>query len=197
MKTKIQNLLGHLLHSDLCQLLPPFVRTGFPVSWLGRRKRITGNLPYFTKQACPPPGCSVLLTTDQAHRDLPTGCSTSGASCPELGTHRRKEKHCFKHRTGQKTIAHTATFFSEFLVLYGYAVLRVSDTHLPLLRVPGFKCFRRSQSFKNSCSTLFFYLAMLETSREKASKWYEDENPRDDSGFPAKLLYSLNLWPET
>lgn len=182
MRTEVWNLLGHLLHSDLCQLLTPFFRTGFPVSRLGSRKRITGSLPSLTNQACPPPGCSVLFTTGQARRDLPTGRSPSGASCPELGTHRRKEKPCFKHRTGQKTTAHTAIFFSEFLVLY--AVLTVSDTHLPLLRVPGFKCFRRSRSFKNSCSTLFFYLAMLETSREKASKWCEDESPREDSGHP-------------
>lgn len=100
-----------------------------------KREKNSQKPPYLTNQACPPPGLLCPLHHGTGTPDLPhTGRSISGASCPELGT--TEEKRSTALNTGQvrRLLAHTATFLSEFLVIYGYAVLRVSDTHLPLFK---------------------------------------------------------------
>lgn len=130
-RTKIWNLLGHL-HSDLYQLATaPFLQNWFSKVVTQKNKR-SYNKPSLRSK---PSICSTTATFSaflhpwllppQAHLPdgpachLPMSRATSGTSCLELGTRRRKEKLCFKHKCRSEAFQSIWSLFWVITFLFG------------------------------------------------------------------------------
>ena len=129
MRTKIWNLPGSLLHSDLYQLPPPFFRVGFPMSLLGRKKRVT-RITRVTRRLHAT-GRALFFTADPSAwgtgtTDPPTGRSASGVSCLDLGAQGRK-KRCLNPKVKSMDPSLPHCYFSNFL--FQVRQPRVFDTH--------------------------------------------------------------------
>lgn len=121
--------------------------------------------------------------------DLPTGPQHLEPPVYIQGPTERKEKHCFKHRTGQKTIAHT--FFLVWVCIWLYSHLGFL-THLPLFKVPRFQMFQKIRSFKDYITPL--YLATLRLSEKHLSELRMKSQGQLWVHSP-KLLHSSALEP--
>lgn len=127
MRTEIWNLLGHL-HSDFYQLLPLYSKTGFPMSLLRTTKRVIRSKPGISLWKWP---LSLLVLSHghflqslpQAHVPSPHREDHLWASCPDMQSQRRKEKHCFKHKC--KSEALQSILHPPF-----FLVIRFSFNHL-------------------------------------------------------------------